>query len=67
MNLRGSRGIQKGLEGRGENDANTIHRYEILKINKKQNFFLKKGLLVIRSHSVPSSGNVLIFPLLLKS
>lgn len=39
MNLRGSRGIQKGLEGRGENDANTIHRYEILKINKKQIFF----------------------------
>lgn len=42
MNLRGSRGIQKGLEGRGENDVNTIHRYEILKINKKHNFFLKK-------------------------
>lgn len=37
MNLRGSRGTQKGLEGRGENYVNTVHRYEILK-NKKHNF-----------------------------
>lgn len=39
--MRGIRRTQKGLEGRGENDVNTVHRYEILKINKKHNFFKK--------------------------
>lgn len=52
MNLRGSRGTQNGLEGRQENDVNTVHTYEILKISKNL-LFKKMGFLMTNSHSAP--------------